>query len=281
MLQAGPSTWAKGDFTGCYPCSAGYFGTAPNHTSPVCEAACWPGHFCPEGSTEPRPCPTGTYLPAPGAATNASCIPCTPGSFSAISGNGNQSCTPCALGTFSSVPRATNCSLCEPGGFCASVGAASASMTFEQCPGAFTWYTRDHHHISMVLTPHCPCLAAGYYNPDSGSSSNASCRACEAGKANPVPGSRDASVCTDCLPGSFTNSEGKATCTPCAPGTYQNASGATVCVECPEGAYCTRWPWVPGEAHTKPHLRHVLRLSPRYLVPCHRLHLDARLTKPQ
>lgn len=90
----------------------------------------------------------------------------------------------------------------------------------------------------MVLTPHCPCLAAGYYNPDSGSSSNASCRACEAGKASPVPGSRDASVCTDCLPGSFTNSEGKATCTPCAPGTYQNASGATACMECPEGAYC-------------------------------------------
>ena len=133
MLQAGPFT---GNFEGCFPCSAGYFGTASNHTSPLCEAPCRPGHFCSEGSTEPRPCPAGTYLPAPGAATIASCIPCAPGSFSAISGNGDQSCTPCAPGTFSNTTRATTCDLCEPGGFCASVGAASASMTFEQCPGA-------------------------------------------------------------------------------------------------------------------------------------------------
>ena len=48
MLQAGPFT---GDFAGCYPCSAGYFGTAPNHTSPLCGGACRPGHFCSEGST--------------------------------------------------------------------------------------------------------------------------------------------------------------------------------------------------------------------------------------
>ena len=147
MLQAGPFT---GNFAGCYQCSAGYFGTAPNHTSPLCEAACWPGHFCLEGSTAPSPCPAGTYLPAPGAATNASCIPCAPGSFSAISGNGNQSCTPCAPGTFSSAPRATNCSLCEPGGFCASVGAASASMTFEPCPGAF-------HTLHTVITTTSAC----------------------------------------------------------------------------------------------------------------------------
>ena len=38
------------------------------------------------------------------------------------------------------------------GGFCASVGAASASMTFEQCP-------------------------TGSYNPDTGASSSASCDA--------------------------------------------------------------------------------------------------------
>ena len=39
MLQVGPAT---GNFAGCYPCFAGYFGTAPNHTSPACEAACQP-----------------------------------------------------------------------------------------------------------------------------------------------------------------------------------------------------------------------------------------------
>ena len=145
MLQAGPFT---GNFAGCYPCSAGYFGTAPNHTSPLCGGACRPGHFCSEGSTEPRPCAAGTYLPAPGAATNVSCIPCAPGSFSAILGNGNQSCTPCAPGTFSSAPGATACDSCEPGGFCASVGASIASMTFEPCPGAFSHTTHhDHHHI--------------------------------------------------------------------------------------------------------------------------------------
>ena len=62
---------------------------------------------------------------------------------------------------------------------------------------------------------------------------------CEAGKANPVPGSSNASACTDCLPGSFTDSEGRATCTRCSPGTYQKASGATACTDlCPESNWC-------------------------------------------
>ena len=62
---------------------------------------------------------------------------------------------------------------------------------------------------------------------------------CEAGKANPVPGSSDASACTACLPGSFTDSEGRATCTRCSPGTYQNASGATACTDnCTKSNWC-------------------------------------------
>jgi len=45
-------------------------------------------------------------------------------------------------------------------------------------------------------------------------------------------------VCTDCLPGSFADSEGKDTCTQCAPGTFQGDEGQLACKPCPTSSYC-------------------------------------------
>lgn len=101
----------------------------------------------------------------------------------------------------------------QVGGYCASEGAASVSMTFTPC-------------------------AAGTYNPSTGASDNSSCLACPAGTANPIPGSSNVSVCLDCLPGSYTSSTGYGSCTLCAAGTFMNASGATACFDCRPGYYC-------------------------------------------
>ena len=174
MLQAGPTQAARPNFDGCYPCSAGYFGTAPNHTSPLCEAACRPGRFCLEGSTEPQPCPAGTYLPAPGAATNASCIPCAPGSSSAIFGNGDQSCTPCAPGTFSE---------------------EAGSLSCEACPSG------KRADISGAVCINC---LPGEFAANGGSSA---CGACDAGTFSSTPG---ATACDLCEPGGFCASVGAA-----------------------------------------------------------------------
>ena len=186
MLQAGPTQAARPNFEGCYPCSAGYFGTAPNHTSPLCEAACRPGRFCLEGSTEPQPCPAGSYLPAPGAATNASCILCVPGSSSAISGNGDQGCTPCVLGTFSKKAGSLSCEACPSGKRADDSGAVCIN-----------------------------CLP-GKFAANGGSSM---CGACDAGTFSSTPG---ATACDLCEPGGFCASVGAAS----ASMTYEQCSGA-------------------------------------------------------
>ena len=73
------------------------------------------GHFCPEGTIVPQPCPNGTHLPTEGGGTSrASCIPCSPGQHSA--GEGKSQCDKCAPGTFSEDVGATVCADCPLGG---------------------------------------------------------------------------------------------------------------------------------------------------------------------
>ncbi len=42
---------------------------------------CPEGHFCPERSSNPTPCPVGTFLNSPGNAAVGDCLPCPPGEF--------------------------------------------------------------------------------------------------------------------------------------------------------------------------------------------------------
>jgi hypothetical protein len=184
MLQAGPAT---GNFDGCYPCSAGYFGTAPNHTSPLCEAACQPGRFCLEGSTEPQSCPAGTYLPTPGAATNASCIPCAPGSSSAISGNGDQSCTPCTPGNFSEKAGSLSCEACPSGKRADDSGAVCINCV----PGKFA---------ANGGSPACGACSAGTFSSTPGATE---CDSCEPGGFCASVGAASASMTFEQCPGAF------------------------------------------------------------------------------
>lgn len=119
----------------------------------------------------------------------------------------------CPAGSFGTTLRATHCRECPAGGFCAAVGAASASMAFTQCP-------------------------AGTYNPETGASSNAACIACPVGTANPVPGSVDPAVCLLCLPGTLAAVEGTAVCQQCQAGQFQRQYGQTACEDCIPGFYC-------------------------------------------
>ena len=50
------------------PISAGYFAikglhetATPNFDYKADEGVCWKGHYCPEGTSIPIPCPVGTY----------------------------------------------------------------------------------------------------------------------------------------------------------------------------------------------------------------------------
>ena len=213
---------SSGDFDGCpFKCASGFYGNQSSHNAATCAGACITGHYCPEGTSIPNPCPRGFTMPAAGAASEESCLPCAPGAFQPV--EGKSTCLPCPPGTFSSSVGSFVCEPCPPGGFCASEGAASVRQTFSPC-------------------------APGTYNPLNGSSSNGSCVLCPVGTANPIPGSDHPDVCVDCLPGSFAGGPGHSKCHLCPVGGYQDAYGATACADCPSGYYCplgssTPRPW--------------------------------------
>lgn len=48
---------------------------------------------------------------------------------------------------------------------------------------------------------------------------------------------RGATECRDCLPGSYSSSDGSSQCTLCKPGTYQDLGGQTSCKPCPQRTY--------------------------------------------
>lgn len=78
-------------------CSAGYFCTlGAVDQSPVGQLygdVCPSGHYCPEGTGTPEPCPAGTYLPDSGRRSQLDCLPCPGGKFCAREGLANYTGT--------------------------------------------------------------------------------------------------------------------------------------------------------------------------------------------
>ncbi|KAA0158884.1 hypothetical protein FNF31_05177 [Cafeteria roenbergensis] len=79
----------------CRPCSAGTASTGGREAE--CEL-CSPGFVSASmlGSIDCEPCPAGTFQPASGAATEASCLPCGLG---LVSAEGSRTCRACPAGT--------------------------------------------------------------------------------------------------------------------------------------------------------------------------------------
>lgn len=53
----------------------------PSPVSQLYGDVCPMGHFCPQGSESPKPCPIGTFLPEPGAFSLSHCRSCPPGQY--------------------------------------------------------------------------------------------------------------------------------------------------------------------------------------------------------
>ena len=187
----------------CIPCPASYFCASG---APV---LCPVGSFCPQSSTNPLPCPAGTYSTAAGAASNATCVPC-PASYYCASGApvlcpAGSSCpsysfnaTPCPAGTFSGASGAIACAACPPGAYCM---AGSPAPTL------------------------CP---AGYYSASLGLTSSAACTAlpCTAPPGfGCAAGSTSAANSTLCPMGSYCPGGSPAPALPCNPATACSVSG--------------------------------------------------------
>ena len=116
-----------GDLTGCdHKCAAGHYGNAPNLASSTCSGPCPKGHYCPEGTVLPVPCPEGTRMPNRQAVDMSDCMECAPGEYQ--SSSGSSQCLPCRPGSYTATSGATECIECSAGGYCDKSGAATSMV---------------------------------------------------------------------------------------------------------------------------------------------------------
>ena len=232
------------------PCHEGYYCLyGANSSTPdqgVMADECPAGHYCPTGTITPVECPRGTYNPVTMAGSPSDCQNCPAGQYCNISGliqpteycdegyfcpqgstnstsflcttghycpSSSGSPVPCPAGTYSSsqgLTRASNCSLCTPGSYCADEGLSQVSGL---CNG-------------------------GYYCPGGNLSPNPTMYLCEAGFVCPEGSSAPLS----CSSGTFTNQTGQSSCQQCPPGFYClpiDIINVTLAYQpCPAGYYC-------------------------------------------
>ena len=133
-----------------FPCAAGLLGSAEEHhqTSALCAGPCLSGytcpvpattqpqmcingHYCPSGSTQPRPCPPGTHSMSNGSQTVDQCEECPMGHMCS---GGASLPAECAPGTVAPDSGAVLCSKCHAGKFQAADGQTACTT----CKGTRT-----------------------------------------------------------------------------------------------------------------------------------------------
>ena len=174
---------------------------------------CLAGHYCPEGSYEPIPCPPGTYRAATGATAESDCIACEGGTYCAY--EGTSSTTACPAGNY--CPKGSTAPTPCPIRTFDSSGGLTAESECTQC-------TEGSYCDEPGLTAVTGSCKAGYY--------------CKLGSLSATPvGDGDNDICPK---GSYCP-EGAAPPSACSPGTFNNYEGATSdadCIACPRGFYC-------------------------------------------
>ncbi len=158
-------------------CLPGFYCTnASTEANPDAEAygdECPVGHFCPEHSYEPTPCPSGSYQPFVRQTNESACVPCDPGKYCLLPGQAavTGDCTAgyfCVLGASSPAPLdGITGDICPAGSHCPAgspfhIACVNGSYTNHtgaaacyDCPAGFFCVSRDDAQ---------PCLP-GYYCP--------------------------------------------------------------------------------------------------------------------
>lgn len=199
------------------PCDEGFYcvqgsytanPTGQNNSLGIIGDICTSGHYCPKGSSNPIPCPPGTYSGNTQNVDLEDCFPCSPGYLCPSSGT--------------TLPSAK----CPPGFVCigGERGASQQCPTGSECPEGSS-YAR--------------VCSAGSFSDEVGL---AQCKQCPeryfCGKETVHP--------QECPPGFYCPLRTpSATSYPCPPGTYSNWTGlatAGECAVCPPGKFCSGEP---------------------------------------
>ena len=250
---SGPTACLPGTFNdkyrqgSCADCPASYYCPFSNMTSYE-DFLCYSGHYCPTRTAIPEKCSPGTFSAESGNDKPSDCLPCTPGYYCGISGLSNVT-GPCRKGYYcsSAATLAVQLTTTSTGGPCqAGYYCPQASGYQVPCP-------RGTHMTSTLATGNVTYQGRAYYCDlcPSGRSCNMTgmiipgeaCSPgyfCKLGAKSPKPYCGE-SYCTDmygiCPAGHYCPLE-TSDPIPCTNGTFMNHTGASECYECPAGYYC-------------------------------------------
>ncbi|XP_062995580.1 multiple epidermal growth factor-like domains protein 6 [Elgaria multicarinata webbii] len=214
---------------------------------------CPAGYFCPNGTSYPNPCPSGTYNPLQGQDESTDCRTCPAGRVCTQAGLAmpDSDCMPgyvCPFG--SSSPHAPS-NACPPGTFSNHSDLFDKSQC-ETCPERFVC-TRGS---GGKQKPPAPCPAGHYCPPGTKHPMQYSCAPGTWSNRTGLASEKDCVLCPSgwfCMAGAQAPSgscsaghfcpEGTQTSTqfPCPAGSYSNRLGndnIDDCIACPSGAYC-------------------------------------------
>lgn len=245
--------FCSGGSYGPESCAAGTFNNYTGGKSQEDCAPCSPGYYC-AGSSNPYPtgpCTAGYYCISNDThtASNPRQYEVTPGHYSI---EGSKTEIPCPAGTYSmDFATANNCTACESGYFCPTVGTSNRDEN--PCPAG------SYCPRGSILPTGCP---KGTFGSSERYQNASQCEPCPAGKF--CDGDRLTAPVGDCLAGYFCygiseerNPNAKiygdlcpsgkwcqaGTTSPvnCSIGSFNPLMGATTidfCLSCPAGYYC-------------------------------------------
>eukprot|EP01022_Parablepharisma_sp_SALTPOND_P014589 TRINITY_DN199_c1_g1_i1.p1 TRINITY_DN199_c1_g1~~TRINITY_DN199_c1_g1_i1.p1 ORF type:complete len:4309 (-),score=431.50 TRINITY_DN199_c1_g1_i1:34-12960(-) len=211
------------DCTAGYYCTRGVSQDPPPNDSTGGE--CPRGHYCPEGSPGPVPCPPGTYNDLSRKSLLSDCLPCPASYFCPYRGGYSELYKINVDNTFK----------CYAGYLCIS-GSVSPTPN----DGTKGRKCAAGKYCDFGATVENDCVE-GTYNPYEGQSS---CLPCPPGRLCPTPG---LTAYTTCPLGSYCPG-GTSVPSLCPPGTYSpniNLISSDECYKCDPGKYCLGGSGVP------------------------------------
>lgn len=212
-------------------CNAGYYcvGKATTNTPTILAthggAVCPAGSYCPVGTSNPTPCPPGTYLSTTGKTAETDCTNCPAGSYCETFG-GTAITGACQVGFYCPLKsKVKNQIICPAGSICPAGAGAPTACT-------------DPNYQDQKGQSTCKVCSAGYWCT---STSRTLCRPDEVSLSFYCPANQYSKV--DCSQGTITNvigAESQADCVSCPPGYYcPNSASLSKTVECKAGFYCS------------------------------------------
>ena len=220
----------------CKLIPAGFYSSIAAFTASGELLQCTQGHYCPQGTSVPIPCPRRTFNPTVMAKSAQDCYECLAGNFCPTEGLDSYTECPagsycpdgadqpefCPEGTYSSATKlksSAECTLCDAGKYCHERGMTAVGG---DCYAGFycSGGSPRPDPIDKIYGDKCP---AGAYC-ETGVSSPASC---PAGKFNAYEGAKVAADCAPCTPGSYCIGASTATPTGLCKGGYYCPAGSS------------------------------------------------------